>query len=71
LGQVEKQPHHQRRTETFFRRIDAALDKERRAHTERNVGRRNEPQVEPVRALAGNALAERAPDGVSWNEHPL
>ena len=71
LRQVEQQPHHQRRAEPLFGRIDAALDEERRAHAERDVERRDEAQVDPVGALEGEPLAERAADRVRRHEDPL
>ena len=69
--QFEQQAHHQRRTEPLFRRVDAALDEERRAHAERDVERRDEAEVRPVGALEHEPVAERAADGVRRHEHPL
>ena len=70
-GQIEQQPHHQRRAEAFFRGIDAALDQERRAHAERDVERRDEAEVEPVGALERYPLAQRATQRVGRDEDPL
>ena len=44
---------------------------ERRAHAERDVERRHEAQVEPVRAFEGDPLAERPADRVCRDKHPL
>ena len=71
LRQLEQQPHHQRRAEALFRRVDAALDEERRAHAQRDVERRDEAQVQPVGAAERDALAERAAERVRRHEHPL
>jgi len=68
---VEQEPHHQRGTESLFRRIDPALDEERRSHAQRDVERRDETQIQPVRALEGDPLAERAANGVGRYKDPL
>ena len=71
LGQIEQQPHHERRTQARFGRIDAALDEERCAHAERDVERRHEAEVEPVGAFARDPLAERASERVRRHENPF
>ena len=67
----EEETHHQRRTELLLGRVDAALDEERRAHAERDVEGRDEPEVGPVGALEDQSIAERPADGVRRHEHPL
>ena len=62
--EIEKQAHHQRRAEVFLGRIDAALDEKRRAHAERNIERRHEPQIQPAGALECDPLAERSANGM-------
>jgi len=56
---IKKETHHERRTETIFGRIDAALDEERCTHAQRDVERRYESQVKPVRAFSDDPFAER------------
>ena len=48
---IEEETHHQRRTKLLSGRVNAALDQEWRAHEERDVERRDEPEVGPVGAL--------------------
>ena len=69
--EIEEQAHHQRRAELFLGRIDAALDEKRRAHAERDVEWRHEPQIHPVGALEHDPLAERSANGMRGYKDPL
>jgi len=69
--EVKEQAHHQRRTEAFLGRIDAAFHQERARHWQSNVEWRDEPQIKPVRTLKGDPLTERSADRVRRNKHPL
>ena len=68
---IEEEAHHQRRTEFLLGRVDATLDEERRAHGERDVERRDEPEVGPVGALEDESVAKRSTDRVRGHEDPL
>ena len=69
--QIEKQAHHQRRAEVFLGRIDAALDEKRRAHAERDIEWRHEPQIQPAGALERDPLAERSANGMRGYKNPF
>jgi hypothetical protein len=59
------------RAETFFRWVDPALDQGRRAHAERDIERRHEPQVQPIGSAQRNPLTDGPANGVRRHEHPL
>ena len=69
--QIEQEAHHQRRAKPLSGRIDAALEEERSSHPNGDVERRDEAQIQPVRAVTGDPFAERAADPVRRNEYPL
>ena len=71
LGQIEQQPHDQRGTDTFLGRLDPAFDEKWRAHLKRQIERRDEAKVQPVRTAKGNALAERPTDRMGGDDHPF
>ena len=63
--------HHQRRAKPLSGRIDAALEEERSAHPNGDVERRDEAQIQPVRAVKSDPLSERPTDCMRRDEHPL
>jgi hypothetical protein len=69
--QIEQEPHHQGGTETFFRRFDPTLNEKRGAHPEREVERRHEPEIQPVRTAKSDPLSERPTDRMRRDKHPL
>ena len=71
LREREEQTHHQRRPQFLLGRVDAALDEERRAHEERDVERRDEPEVGPVGALEGQPVAEGPANDMRRDKDPF
>ena len=47
------------------------LDQERGTHAERDIKRRHEPEVRPVRALQDQSVAECSANGVRGHKDPL
>src|SRR5688500_5553031 len=69
--EIEQQAHDQRGAESFFRRIDAALDEKRRAHPEGDVEWRDESQIRPISPAEHQAIAQRVADEMRRDQHPL
>ena len=62
---------HRTDIEDHVRRLDSTLDQKGSAHTKRDVERRDEAKIQPVRTGQANGLAERPPDGMGRDDHPL
>ena len=71
LREIEEQAHDEGGTESLFRRFDATLDEEWRAHAKRDVERRHESEVQPVGPAERDALADRSADRVRRDKDPL
>src|SRR5207247_3206145 len=68
---IEQKAHHQRRAKALFGRMNSTLDEERGSHSQCDVERRHEAQIQRVRPYERDPFAERAAARVRRNEHPL
>ncbi len=71
VGQLEQQPHDERRAQDVRGGVDLPFDQEGGGHLQGKIQRRQKAQVRPVRALQRQPLAQGMADRVRWDEDPL